>query len=193
MTSKNEAQQVLNSLQVLSTEKESLSDIAENAQWVLLDFEQSTGKGLVISKDCVARKPYHQTREKITWENCSLRLWLNSEFLNSLPVAMQARVFDSKIINEDNSRYGTAGGNPTTDKVFCLSIHEAEVLFPFDDARKASYQGSGAWWWLRSPGFTDTVAAYVHTDGDVSYGSHYSHDVTVLGGVCPAFYLDLNS
>lgn len=48
---------------------------------------------------------------------------------------------------------------------------------------------SAGWWWLRSPGNSQTNAAYVSTDGSLFYG-----DVTFASGlVRPAMWVDLES
>lgn len=36
---------------------------------------------LCISKYLLDCKPYHKSLEKVTWENCTLRKWLNNGFL----------------------------------------------------------------------------------------------------------------
>lgn len=46
------------------------------------------------------------------------------------------------------------------DKIFLLSIEEYEKLREFIPQIKT-------WWWLRSPGYTDVLAAYVSGEGRV--------------------------
>ena len=107
------------------------------------------------------------------------------------------------IKNEDNSEYGTNGGNDTEDKVFLLSEKEAETLFSNKEERIAKAteyaQKSGvyvneekaAWWWLRSPGDDSDSAAVVPDSGGVGRNGDdvYRDDV----GVRPALYLNVQS
>ena len=111
-------------------------------------------------------------------------------------------------ISNPNPFYSTSGGNNTTDKIFLLSIEEANNrnYFPNangNDSRKstntayvASYSGmygvgEADSWWLRSPGRYAYYAAYVNFGGDVDDTGDYV-DVTTYA-VRPAFHLDLNS
>jgi hypothetical protein len=51
-----------------------------------------------------------------------------------------------------------------------LSIDEVNRYFPSNEARIANYEGIAAFWWLRSPGSGNHVAAYVDYWGDVDIG-----------------------
>lgn len=107
------------------------------------------------------------------------------------------------IKNEDNSEYGTNGGNDTEDKVFLLSEKEADTLFSNDDERIAKAteyaEKSGVYvnkekaarWWLRSPGDDSDGAAVVYDDGWVIRFGDYVDDGSV--GVRPALHLNLQS
>ena len=52
----------------------------EPIEWQVL--EVSNDKALLITKDAIDCKPYNNERRDITWEDCSLRQWLNNEFIN---------------------------------------------------------------------------------------------------------------
>lgn len=51
----------------------------EAVEWIVLKKEDN--RCLCISRYLLDCKPYHEIPEKIAWENCSLRKWLNNEFL----------------------------------------------------------------------------------------------------------------
>lgn len=143
----------------------------ENIEWRVLAKENS--RVLVISDKALDCQPYNSSyTEEVTWENCSLRKWLNGTFLNkAFSPEEQAQIQNTTVSADNNPQYSTNPGNATTDKVFLLSINEVEKYFNSDEARKcaptayAKAQGastsdtfktpSGAatcWWWLRSPG-----------------------------------------
>ena len=69
---------------------------------------------------------YHNEWVSITWQNCSLRAWLNGTFLSTaFTSAEQAKLQTVTVKAEDNPYYGTGAGNDTQDKVYLLSIREA--------------------------------------------------------------------
>lgn len=71
------------------------------------------------------------------WENCEMRKWLNNDFLNNSFSDTDKDLIPSVLLkNEDNSEYDVKGGNDTTDKVFLLSISEADAYFSSNSARK---------------------------------------------------------
>ena len=143
-------------------------------EWLVLDVKGN--EALLISRYGLDCKRYHHERDDITWEDCDLRKWLNSDFLKSAFSNEESeRILVSELKNEDNPEYGTRGGNDTWDRIFCLSINEAEHYFSSDTDRQckptayAQKQGvgycDGCYWWLRSPGISQLDAAYVDAGG----------------------------
>ena len=173
----------------------------EAVEWQVLAVEN--GRALVISKYALDAKAYHEVNTGVTWETSSLRAWLNGEFYDSTfsPVEKE-RILTVTVSNPDNRKYDVKGGNDTEDRLFLLSISEAELYFPDSMSRKASVSefarahnantgpaGSGTWWWLRSPGFSDAHAAYVYTMGLVYDNGYYVS--TAEGSVRPACWISL--
>lgn len=178
------------------------SSTPEPIEWQVLSVENS--KALLVSKyglDCVK---YNEMYRPVTWETCTLRAWLNKDFINKAFTAQeQQKIAAERILNADNPKHRTSGGIDTEDKVFCLSIDEAEKLFKSDIERicvptayakkKGAHQsntaGFGGWWWLRSPGIYEEDAAYVIYLGFVSRNGDNvaSGDVSVR----PALYINL--
>ena len=171
-------------------------------EWIVMKKEGN--QVLLLSKYVLDAKPYNEEVEEVTWETSDIRKWLNNEFYTTaFNKAEKAKIQTSLIKNEDNSEYGTSGGNDTEDKVFLLSEKEAETLFSNDKKRIAKAteyaeesgvygnEEKAAWWWLRSPGDDGSIAAEVIHDGWVDrLGNNvdYSYD-----GVRPALHLNLQS
>jgi len=144
-------------------------------EWIVMKNEGN--QVLLLSKYVLDAKPYNEEFEKVTWETSDIRKWLNNEFYTTaFNKTEKAKIQASLIKNEDNSEYGTSGGNDTEDKVFLLSEKEAETLFSNEEERIAKAteyaeksgvydEEKGAWWWLRSPGFGSRGAAEVDSDG----------------------------
>ena len=159
---------------------------------------------LLLSKYVLDAKPYYEEVEEVTWETSDIRKWLNNEFYTTaFNKAEKAKIQTSLIKNEDNSKYGTNGGNDTEDKVFLLSEKEAATLFSNDEERIAKAteyaeksgvyvnEEKAACWWLRSPGILSNRAAEVYDSGVVYRLGEYVSDYS--GGVRPALHLNLQS
>ena len=183
----------------------------EPIEWIVLS--KNDKEMLVLSKYALDSQPYNKELTSITWEDCTLRKWLNNEFYaNAFNKTEQGLIKNTKLENIDNSRYGTSGGNDTKDKVFLLSEMEMNnsglVGAYYGDNNKgrcvatAYAVAQGAYyyiadngekildWWLRSPGIIDLQAARVDVLAQV--------DTTGVrvdlnnAGVRPALYINLN-
>ena len=53
----------------------------EPIEWIVLKEEEQ--RCLCISKYLLDCKPYHDFSKNVTWQDCTLRNWLNHEFLMS--------------------------------------------------------------------------------------------------------------
>ena len=158
-------------------------------EWLILESDGETA--LLISRYALDCKPYNKNKDT-TWETCTLRGWLNDEFFNKAFSADEKKsILQSNVSADKNPEYSTNPGNATKDKVFLLSIVEANKYFKSDDARKcaptdyAIQQGAhtsdifkvegrwACWWWLRSPGYNSYSAAYINNGGSIDYNLVY--------------------
>ena len=103
------------------------SDVSGNTkepiEWIVLDRQGN--KTLLLSKYILDCKCYNDVEKDITWENCTLRYWLNNTFYNTVFSSSEKSYIDNTfVINNDNASYNTSGGNNTYDNVFLLSIDE---------------------------------------------------------------------
>ena len=156
----------------------------QRLSWKVLKIQDH--KALIITEKNVCDMHYNSVGN-ITWSECTLREWLNNDFYNGdFTQALQERILPSKLNNDNNPKYETPGGVDTTDKVFLLSINEANTLFANDQARANGCR----WWWLRSPGDVPYRAAYVGSDGEVNTGGQIAADI---GGLRPALRIELTT
>ena len=51
--------------------------------WVVLEVFEDSGKALILTKDIVAFYPYNDLYDAVTWENSTVREWLNTDFLKT--------------------------------------------------------------------------------------------------------------
>lgn len=185
-----------------------LSNGKEDIEWDVLAKEDNSV--LLISKYALDCKQYNADYVGVTWETCSLRQWLNGTFLNdAFSTEEQSLIQDTYVSADANPKYDTNPGNATTDKVFLLSINEANKYFGSDDDRKCipteyakangAYTSSSntkngvptCYWWLRSPGNLQRSAGYVFDVGSVYYDGGLVHADDVC--VRPALWINLDS
>ena len=161
------------------------SNGSEPIEWLVLDKEDD--RIFVISKYGLDCKPYNEEYEDITWEDCTLREWLNDDFLNKAFIEKEIEHIPTVTVPADrNPEYNTAPGNSTEDKVFLLSIDEVNSYFASDEARvceSTKYavdngalvkkDNGKSWWMLRSPGRYQYRVSNVYDDGYVGKGGGY--------------------
>ena len=175
--------------------------------WRVLAVEN--GRALLITDKLIDCVKYNEKRLDVTWETCTLRKWMNNDFISKAFNSNQlAQIVTVTNQNPKNPQYGTKGGNATQDRIFALSIDEANKYFRDDDDSMAAPTGyakkqgcyvssdyllpSGektGWWWLRSPGDHSLSAADVFDVGRIYQGGDFVNDLDVA--VRPAFWLNL--
>lgn len=174
----------------------------ENAliEWLVLKNDGS--KALLISKYALDCQRYNTSGTDVTWETCTLRRWLNGSFISSAFSAEEQKQILHTTVTVDRSPYRTNPGNNTKDRVFLLSIAEAQKYFGSKSVRQC--QGTvycfaqGAYkvgdgyclWRLRSPG-SSGCTAYVYNDGSINEYGYPVDEGTIA--VRPALWIDLGS
>ena len=198
----------------------------EPIEWRVLDIDFN-GHLLIVSDKVLDHWQYNTVKKSITWEKSTIRSWLNGydSSYNTLGTSFTSSNFiDTAFTPEEKARIiasnvpahasSTPVGNATTDKIFLLSVVEAESYFTTSEARKAygtlyaikyglyavnydtseqctryNYQVNkcSADYWLRSPGYDSTRAASVTTSGEV-YNTMSAYSPL---GVRPALWLNL--
>lgn len=102
--------------------------------WLVIAEKEE--KKLCLSLSLIDIRRYHEYCEEITWEGCTLRKWLNSEFISTFSEREQDMILISKLKNNDNRIYGAKGGNDTEDKVFLLSLDEIKAYMEVSSDEK---------------------------------------------------------
>ena len=164
-------------------------------KWIPLAKEDD--RVLLITEMGIFAKSYNWAKDKVTWENCSLRKWLNNDFCNTaFTEEEKSRIITAKVKADKNPKYNSDPGKDTEDKIFLLSVHEAKEFFktneertvkatPFAVRNGASVnegkspifkEGIGnSQWWLRTPGPDNKSACAVGYDGSLmTYYVDYS-------------------
>lgn len=132
-----------------------------DVKWVVLSSEE--GRAVLVSQyllPCdVVDRMYNDVNKDVSWEDCSLRRWLNE-------------VLCRELFNEQE--IGVVVGDSNGDLLSLLSVEDTRgFLGSFPNGLAASYEGSfvnapvfGAWW-LRSTGNNPACAMYVDGNGSV--------------------------
>ena len=157
----------------------------EPIEWRVLEIRD--GKALIMSEYLLDAAMYYYDMADITWEKSSIRKWLNEKFYDAaFSDSEKSLIQTATIKNDDNPLYGTPGGNDTEDKVFCLSLEEAQLYFTGTEDRMSALtdyavsRGASVneenkpesgmktgWWWLRTPASSANRAAEVDCFGNI--------------------------
>ena len=139
------------------------------------------GMAMLVCSRSICVATYHKSQDNTNWSECTLREWLNNAFVKQyFSQAESNQIIACTVTNSDNPLYKTPGGPQTTDKVFLLSISEAEFLFADDRSR-----ATGEYWWLRTPGIYPNYAVCVNKHGHIDtkgyyvYGNSLCDDISV--------------
>ena len=191
----------------------------ESIEWIVLDYDEANRRALLISKYGLDVVPYNKEFTAVNWKECTLRNWLNGEFLDEAFSAKEQSAIQITM-TDDNTEQGNSetGENSSQDRIFLLSYDEAHKYFGVEkysvagsnqnqDARitlTAYAKARGAWissryltadgeptvwWWLRLPGDRQNIAGRVDYSGSYRRGSADDDS----GVVRPAFWLNLES
>ena len=145
-------------------------------EWIVLDVQD--GNALIVSKKGLDRQPYNVKNKFVTWKTCSLRAWMNDEFLNKAFTPEEQKLiveselttpanFYKKIYPRNRVPYEkvTYKNEQTTDKVFLLSQNEAWKYFGNDDYLRICYA---------SDYIGDSVSAYYKREHErIGYSFDY--------------------
>lgn len=186
----------------------------ENLEWEILEYSEDKKSAQVISKYIITQRPFNdKNAEDVTWENCSLRSWLNEDFYNmAFSEEEKALIHTSYLRNDalNDPVYGMKScGADTEDKLFLLSLsdiqyfYRTEALGSYSINRVARYiDGQVDSWWLRSLAGCQYHVSLVDEDGYVrySYSKNMNNDDMPAGiayniygncGVRPSFWISL--
>lgn len=155
---------------IVKLEQKSMSEVKTGSvitfghdDWMVL--ERKDGKALLAKYMADNKHPFHDKKEDITWEKCTLRQYLNGEFLTTyFSEEERAIIEDSIVTSSDNAEFGTDGGRDTVDKVFLMDESQYETY-------KKKLKDKSKTMRLRTPGKDATSTTYVSALGDVvTYG-----------------------
>lgn len=144
-----------------------------NSDWIVLDKKDGsvllarykTIQGEQAEDAPIPGEVYEESGQKTTWDNSSLRSYLNGSFIQEeFSAEERSAIRDTNLVHADNKVFGTSGGTDTVDKVFILSAEEIER---YSDLLKDKAKNLR----LRNPGADqDSTAYYSHLKEVIYYG-----------------------
>lgn len=203
---------------------DNLENGAEPIEWVVL--KRNGENALLLSKYALDAKPFNDQKAPISWEKCTLRKWLNEDFLNTAFNKEEKEIVQLRKVDNGLEQLCYSMGwvnvtpdcfrqNDTMDKVFLLSIKEAqkdykEYVKGAEATQRVLNMGIHIYpeydntcsWWLRSqwdemykysrlpnPAVSDTADAYIYSD----IGGEFASYVNNIIAVRPAIWINLNN
>ena len=183
-------------------------------EWIVLDYDESNHRSLVISKYGLVNKAFHGHDQWSSWKKSTLRFWLNEDFLiTAFSAEEQSAILVTEVdngVDEDDDIGSRDVGEGTQDRIFLLSSAEAHRYFDVTRdnknntkarIRQTSYAGAKHWfsgkgktedgylaqpWWLRSP--MRYFVSMVDDNGSLNGGN-----ADTIKSVRPALWLNLDS
>ena len=175
--------------------------------WLVLDKKE--GRVLLLSKYLLFCKEFNTEMTTwngiIGWEKSTLRAWLNSAFIEGFfTPEEQAAMAETDVTADPNPDHDINPGAATEDRVFLLSVLEAEKYLPSDQERACKFtefaKACGAWtvspdmpshgqgrWWLRTPGYNQNRISVVEVGGNLLTGGNEIQDNQIC--VRPAIWV----
>ena len=136
---------------------------------------------LLWSESILDHQLYNEKEQDVTWAECTLRTWLNEDFFQAAFTENERLLVPAvKAVNHMNNASGAKGGRDTEDHVCLISYNEI-LVFTYYNSFAQSYAfttkyaaaqgvkvhetyGTGSWW-LRTPGVSQSCAAYCDMTG----------------------------
>ena len=146
-------------------------------------LEKKDGKVLLLKDNSLGSTPFDEKGQNVTWENSSVRKWLNNDFLQeSFTENERKSILETNVKNTPNATYHTSAGKDTKDKLFLLSCDEVKKYYD-------AVHETRSCWWLRTPGAAANSMSFVYKDKTImDYGYEVTNDkITVK----PAMWVDV--
>ena len=161
-------------------------------QWQIL--AKKGNRILAISRFALDKRQYSTGKSGTTWENSDIRDWLNDTFFSKVFSQTERSMIVETTINTERAVFDK-NSVQTRDKVFLLSVPEAQHYFPRDEKRNCKLTQFAArkrgkdGWWLRSRGEKSNYAAVVSDLGGRILESGSPADMS--HAVRPAIWIEL--
>ncbi len=132
------------------------NDEKEPIKWRILSVDGDDA--FLLADQTLDCQPYNQKHEEVTWELCTLRSWLNSDFYNEAFSSDEQSAIKPTDIPTDNE-----GKSNIQDKIYLLSENElSNIAYGFDDDI------------VNNEAFNSTNTLYTISNGGKTYDNNES-------------------
>lgn len=180
----------------------------KDIEWLVI--EKNNNEMTLMSKYVIDNLPYNSNGDDCTWEECSLRKWLNNEFYNMAFNEEEKNKIVAKTNTNMNNKFydlDILGGDDTIDKVYILGVDDYLKYFKHGGLEKYGYsideeivaegteyaytkeingdklfkdEKGHTLFWARTPGHYQNTATYIDSDGLLTVYG-YSVDAGIIG------------
>ncbi len=166
-------------------------------RWQVLSVDENN-VAVLLAEQNLDIYPYNNTIAEIGWEDCTLREWLNNDFLNKAFSKNEQKVLvdncDDKVslLTDSQALNAKYGFYPSTYKD-SLRIKKNSAFAAAGGSsgyKEVSPAGEANGWWLKSGGYYEDDAECISDKGSVR-----ADGITVAyegNAVCPVVYVDLD-
>ena len=147
----------------------------------------------LLCKDVVGTKPYHEELTDVTWENCTLRAWLNDSFYNEFSEDEKTQIVKTACSNASQflEDKGINAGNDTEDYIYL--VNKTDLCWLLDPNLKNAILNCHQDWWLRTHGEEEQTASFINIDYiDTEETPYWQAPVTNVYGIRPAMTIKFN-
>jgi hypothetical protein len=160
-------------------------------EWIVLD--KADGKLFLIAKKGLETGAFNKTKQRATWAECSLREWLNNDFIKkAFKSDEQACILTTNVKTPAGSFTSPATGEKikilksadTKDKLFLLNVAEVKKYFPEESQRMTPNNS-----YLFNKPMDSLPYPAENTGDDYAYGNWWLRDIRADKGVSCVFHV----
>lgn len=153
-------------------------------KWIVLDKKKKNSSVCIMKLDGEKKLLYHPREEKVNWETCEIRTFLNSDYLQKhFTPSEQSIILTTDVLTTENAADPVSAGNATRDKIFILSSREVKKYKKILNERSYNMR-------LRTPGKEGITTEFVSGLGEVV---EYGYPVNKPGApIHPVMWVTVN-
>lgn len=164
--------------------------------FIVLDKQED--RVLIVSKYALGTKGFNDySVDNPSWEECTLRQWLNNDFLNgdlgATPEELEL-ILVTQLAPDYVTDSGVSSDYAVYDRIFLLSYQEVLHYFPRENDRLLyveGKEGTPVLWWLRTKAEAGSRALYVNEYGVIDAEGAYVFQLDPKQHIRPAMWIDI--